>query len=38
MVNAILWSIAQYCTAHNLGFMQTLEYERTVGNSLQSPR
>ena len=28
MVNAILWSIAEYCTTHNLGFMQTLAYER----------
>ena len=28
MVNAILWNIAEYCTSRNLGFMQTLEYER----------
>lgn len=28
MVNAILWSIAEHCTTHNLGFMQTLKYER----------
>lgn len=28
MVNAILWNIAEHCTSHNLGFMQTLEYER----------
>ena len=27
MVNAILWGIAEYCTSHNLGFMQTLEFE-----------
>lgn len=27
-MNAILWSIAEYCTAHNLNFTQTLEYER----------
>lgn len=28
MVNAILWSIAEHCTTHNLNFTQTLEYER----------
>lgn len=28
MVNATLWSIAEHCVTHNLGFMQTLEYER----------